>query len=302
VNIQRRALWRGGLAAGLAMLAGRNARASLLADVGDPAAAPRVPQSGYAPINGLRMYYEVHGTGGDTPLVLLHGGGSSIHSTFGRALPLLARTRKVIARDEQAHGRTNDRGTPERFETSADDVAALLAYLRIEKADLFGFSNGAGVAMQVAIRHPEKVRKLVFASYMISREGAYPILWQMIDTGTFANMPQPLKDEFLKVTPDPRALQLMYERDNERMRSWQGFDRKSVTGLQCPTLIVCGDQDVIKPEHAVELSRIIPHARLLIVPGNHGSYIGDVMTAAPGSEPEQVCDLITEFLDDTSKT
>ena len=287
------------MATSLAMLAGRGACASLMTDAGGATAMP--PKSGYAPVNGLRMYYEVHGDGRGAPLLILHGGGSTIQSTFGRALPLLARTRRVIGRDEQAHGRTNDRGTPERFETSADDVAALLTYLNIEKADLFGFSNGAGVAMQVAIRHPDKVRKLVFASFMINREGAHPALWEMINKGTFADMPQPLKDEFLKVNPDPRALELMYERDTERMRSWQGFDRNSVAKLRCPTLIVCGDRDVVKPEHAVELSHIIPHARLMIVPGNHGGYLGDALTPTPGDEPLSVCELVTEFLNETAE-
>ena len=299
MSVSRRVLWRGGLTAGLVALMGRSARANLAPDVGSAAARPS--KSGYAPINGLRMYYEIHGNGTGTPLLLLHGGGSTIQTTFGRALPFLARTRQVIARDEQAHGRTNDRGTPERFESSADDVAALLSHLNIGKADLFGFSNGAGVAMQVAIRHPDKVRKLVFASYMISRDGAYPALWEMIRTGTFANMPQPFKDAFLEVNPDPKALELMYERDTERMRSWQGFDRDSVAKLQCPTLILCGDRDVVKPEHSVEISRVIPHSRLLMVPGNHGSYLGDILTPEPGDEPRLVCDLVTEFLDDAVK-
>ena len=300
MSTSRRTLWKGGLSASLVALVGTSARANLLPDTGSSTAALPL-KSGYAPINGLRMYYEIHGNSGDTPLLLLHGGGSTIQSTFGRALPFLARTRQVIARDEQAHGRTNDRGTPERFESSADDVAALLSHLNIQKADLFGFSNGAGVAMQVAIRHPEKVRKLVFASYMISRDGAYPALWEIIKKGTFAAMPQPLKDAFLAVNPDHKALELMYERDAERMRSWQGFDRDSVARLRCPTLIVCGDRDVVKPEHAVEMSHVIAHSRLLIVPGNHGSYLGDALTPAPGDEPRLVCGLVTEFLDDAVK-
>jgi pimeloyl-ACP methyl ester carboxylesterase len=299
MSLSRRALWRGGITAGVVALVGGNARANRIANADSTVGQPL--KSGYAPVNGLRMYYEVHGGGSSTPLLLLHGGGSTIQSTFGRALPFLARTRRVIGRDEQAHGRTNDRGTPERFESSADDVASLLSYLNIEKADLFGFSNGAGVAMQVAIRHPDKVRKLVFASFMISRDGAYPALWEMIRTGTFATMPQPLKDEFLEVNPNPKALELMYERDSERMRHWQGFDRASVARLRCPTLILCGDRDVVKPEHAVEISRVIPHSRLLIVPGNHGSYLGDALTGDPGDEPQWVCNLVTDFLDDTVK-
>src|SRR5262245_7763649 len=130
-------------------------------------------KNGYLPVNGIQMYYEVHGDGG-TPLVLLHGGGSTIDVTYGRILPLLARRRTVIAVEEQGHGRTTDRDAPVRFDTSADDVAALLRQLDVRTADVMGFSNGASVAMQVAIRHPALVRKLIFASSMTKRSGAQP--------------------------------------------------------------------------------------------------------------------------------
>src|SRR5688572_544086 len=116
-------------------------------------AAPPANGPGYAEVNGIRMYYERHGCPGDLPLVLLHGGGSTLESTFGRILPILARSRCVIAVEEQAHGRSGDRDAPVRFETSADDVAALLAQLGYARADVFGFSNGASVGLQVAIRH-----------------------------------------------------------------------------------------------------------------------------------------------------
>jgi pimeloyl-ACP methyl ester carboxylesterase len=155
----------------------------------------------HADINGLRMYYEIHGIGEGVPLVLLHGGGSTIEVTFGKALPLFARQRKVIAIEEQGHGRTSDRDRPVRFETSADDVAALLHHLGIRQADLFGFSNGASVALQTAIRHPDLVRKLVFASSMTKKSGAYPELWSFMEQADISNMPQPLKDAFLKVNP-----------------------------------------------------------------------------------------------------
>src|SRR5262247_3964157 len=108
-------------------------------------------RGGYADVNGIRMYYETYGPARGVPLVLLHGGGSTIDVTWGRILPFLARARRVIAVEEQAHGRTSDRNAPVRFETSADDVAALLKHLRIEQADVFGFSNGASVGLQVAI-------------------------------------------------------------------------------------------------------------------------------------------------------
>jgi pimeloyl-ACP methyl ester carboxylesterase len=105
-------------------------------------------KSGHAPVNGLDMYYEIHGNGDGTPLVLLHGGGSSIDVTYGRILPFIARHRTAIGVDEQAHGRPSDRETPVRFDTSADDVAALLRHLKTEKADVMGFSNGASVALR----------------------------------------------------------------------------------------------------------------------------------------------------------
>ena len=111
-------------------------------------------ESGHVPVNGINMYYEVHGRPDGVPLVLLHGGGSTIEVTFGNVLPVLAGSRRVIALEEQGHGRTTDRDAPVAFESSADDVAALLRHLKVDQADIFGFSNGASVALQVAIRHP----------------------------------------------------------------------------------------------------------------------------------------------------
>jgi len=118
-------------------------------------APPSKPlETGHAPVNGIEMYYEVHGRRDGVPLVLLHGGGSTIEVTFGRVLPIFAGSRRVIAVEEQGHGRTTDRDQPVTFEGSADDVAALLRHLKVDKADLFGFSNGASIALQVAIRIP----------------------------------------------------------------------------------------------------------------------------------------------------
>jgi pimeloyl-ACP methyl ester carboxylesterase len=151
-------------------------------------------ESGHAPVNGINMYYEVHGRKEGVPLLLLHGGGSTIEVTFSRVLPIFAGARRVIALEEQAHGRTTDRDAPVAFESSADDVAALLRYLKVDKADVFGFSNGASVALQLAIRHPRLVRKMVFASSITKRAGAQPQLWEFMEQANFSNMPQPLKD------------------------------------------------------------------------------------------------------------
>ena len=253
--------------------------------------------SGHAPVNGISMYYEIHGHGGGVPLVLLHGGGSTIDVTFGRVLHEFARRRRVIAVEEQGHGRTSDREAPVRFESSADDVAALLRHLGIPQADLFGFSNGASVALQVAVRHPGLVRKLVFASSMTRRDGARPELWQFMAQATFSDMPQALKDAFLRVNPDTARLRTMHDKDAERMQNFKDVSDDLVRSVRAPTLIVIGDRDIVKPEHAIELSRLLPDARLLIVPGGHGDYLGEaVMTEEATRQPELTAALIESFL------
>jgi pimeloyl-ACP methyl ester carboxylesterase len=263
------------------------------------AGGPGALESGHAPVNGIRMYYEVHGRQAGVPLVLLHGGGSTIEVTFGRVLPVLARRRWVIAVEEQGHGRTTDREAPVAFETSADDVAALLRHLKIAQADLLGFSNGASVALQVAVRHPGLVRKLVFASSMTRRDGARPEFWDFMARAEFANMPQRLKDAFLRVNPDERALRRMHDKDAARMRSFRDVPDDVVRSVRAPTLIVVGDRDVVRAEHAAELARLIPGARLLILPGGHGDYLGEAVAAsADTGQPELTAQLIEQFLDD----
>ena len=255
-------------------------------------------ESGHAPVNGIEMYYEVHGRRDGVPLVLLHGGGSTIEVTFSKVLPIFASSRRVIAVEEQGHGRTTDRDQPVTFEASADDVAALLRHLKVEKADLFGFSNGASVALQVAIRHPQLVRKLIFASSMTKRDGAQPQLWEFMKQADFSNMPQPLKDAFLRVNPDPQKLRTMHDKDAARMQSFKDVPGDLVRSVRAPTLIVLGDQDIVKPEHGLELTRLIPGARLLILPGGHGDYLGEaVMTQKDTRYPELTARLIEEFID-----
>jgi pimeloyl-ACP methyl ester carboxylesterase len=262
-----------------------------------PIASSKPLASGHAPVNGIEMYYEVHGRSEGVPLVLLHGGGSTIEVTFGRVLPLFARSRRVIAVEEQGHGRTSDREGPVRFESSADDVAALLGYLEVGEADVFGFSNGASVALQVAIRHPDLVRRLVFASSITRRDGAPPEFWAAIEKADFSNMPQPLKDAFLRVTPDPRRLKTMHDKDAARMRGFADVPDELVRSVRAPTLIVLGDRDIVTPEHAVALTRLIPDARLLILPGGHGDYLGEaVATQGDTRVPELTAGLIEEFL------
>lgn len=263
-----------------------------------PPAVSTLMQSDHAPVNGIRMYYEVHGRPDGVPLVLLHGGGSTIDVTYGRVLPFFAGHRKVIAIEEQGHGRTTDRNAPVRFETSADDVAALLQHLQVQQADVLGFSNGASVALQVAIRHPQLVRKLVFASSMTKRDGAQSQFWEFMQQADFSNMPQPLKDAFLRVNPDERQLRSMHDKDAARMQNFEDLPDALVRSVRVPTLIVLGDRDIVKLEHAVELTRLIAGSRLLVLPGGHGDYLGEAIMSPPNSPyPELSARLIEMFLD-----
>lgn len=231
---------------------------------------------GYALVNGLNMYYEVHGTG--MPLLLIHGGGSTIQTTFGRVLQEFAGMFRVIAVEMQAHGHTADIERPLSFEQDADDVAVLLMELGIATTHILGFSNGAGTALQFAIRHPEMVDKLIIASTFFKRAGAPGWFWDMMANPRFEDMPQPYKDAFLAINPDPNALYRMYERDVARMQSFRDVPEGLIRSIAAPVLIVCGDRDVVTPQHAVEMQRLIANSRLAIIPGGHGDYLGEVST------------------------
>ena len=253
--------------------------------------------SGYASVNGLSMYYEIHGTG--RPLVLIHGGGSTIQSSFGRVLHSFAKERQIIAVELQGHGHTSDINRPETFEHDADDVAALLKYLKIGNADFFGFSNGGNTTMQIAIRHPDFVRKIILGSAFFKRSGMYPQFWESINHATLMDMPQPLKDAYKKVALDSNKLPNMFEKDKKRMVDFKDWKSEDLRSINAPTLIVIGDEDVVRPEHAVEMLRLLPHARLSILPATHGAYIGEVTTGMEHSKlPDLTVSMIEEFLNE----
>jgi pimeloyl-ACP methyl ester carboxylesterase len=269
---------------------------SMLTLVGVTNTAMAQPAGSYANVNGLKMYYEVHGDG--FPLVLIHGGGSTIGTSFGRILPALAKSHRVIAVELQAHGHTADIDRPLSFEQDADDVAALLQQLGVRKADIFGFSNGASTTLQVAIRHPELVRKLVVASTMYRKDGAYQWLWDSFTHPTIDQVPRPLADALLQINPDTAALRTMFERDVARMRSFPDIEEAEISSIQAPTLIIIGDRDVVRPEHAVQMYRLMQHARLAILPGSHGEYMGEITTVKPGHHDYPALAIIEEFLDE----
>lgn len=251
-------------------------------------------KSGYAPVNGLNLYYEIHGDAEpprQVPLVLLHGGGDTIKTSFGRILPELARSRQVVAFERQGYGHTAD--LPDRpftMEQSADDTTALLEYLHFGQADIFGFSNGGTIALQIAIRHPRVVRKLVIASGFFSRGGADPAFWKGFDTAKLEDMPKELRDSYLQVAPQPENLQGMFDKAVQLMRNFTDIPPGSVRKITAPTLIMCGDSDVMRPEHAVEEFRLLRNARLAVLPGT------DHMNVT--ARTEWLVPMVEQFLDE----
>ena len=205
----------------------------------------------HARVNGVDVYYEVHGAG--EPLVLLHGGLGAIEM-FGEVLPLLARGRQVVAVDLQAHGRTADVDRPLSFESMADDVAALIEHLGFDRADVMGYSLGGVVALQAAIRHPERVRKLVVVSVPFAREGWYPeVLAGMAQMGPEAAEPMkgtPMYELYAAIAPRPEDWPVLLTKLGDLLR--RDYDwSEDVEAIEAPTMIVVGDADSVSPSHAV---------------------------------------------------
>jgi pimeloyl-ACP methyl ester carboxylesterase len=241
----------------------------------------RAHEGDYAHVNGLEMYYEIHGTG--EPLILLHGGVGAIEM-FGEVLPLLAQGQQVIAADLQAHGRTADIDRPLSFESMADDIRALIEHLGLEEADVMGYSLGGGVALQTAIRHPQVVRKLVLVSTPFSRDGWYPeVRAGMEHMGPEAAEPMkqtPMYQLYSSVAPRPEDWPVLLTKLGQLLG--QDYDwSEGVTAIEAPTMIVVGDADSVRTAHAVEFFELlggglaaagwdgsrIPNARLAVLPG-----------------------------------
>src|SRR6266849_1089460 len=244
------------------MAASRAVAATIAAPMRAPAQAKRDAQGAwggktkgvgrYADVNGIKLYYEIGGTG--RPLVLLHGGLGALEM-FGPNLAALAQGRQVIAVDLQGHGRTADIDRPLSVELMADDIAALIKYLKLDAADIMGYSLGGGVALLTAIRHPELVGKLVVVSTPIKRDAFYPeILAQQGQVGPEAAeaMKQtPMYQLYASVAPRPEEWPRLLGKIGEAMK--QDFDySKEIATIKAPTMIVAGDADIFPPSHAVE--------------------------------------------------
>lgn len=233
---------------------------------------------GYVMVNDLHMYYEIHGTG--QPLVLLHGAFSAIGTSFGKLLPSLARNRQVIAFELQAHGRTADIDRPLTLEGMADDVAAALPQLGLEQADLFGYSMGASVALYFTIKYPEMVRKLVLASVTYTLSGVHPGLMEGLGEMTPEMMVgSPWHEEYTRIAPHPEDFPRLFAKKTEMDRQTKDVPAEAIERIKSPTLLILGDSDLVRPEHAVEMFRLLgggifgdtpaglPESQLAVLPG-----------------------------------
>lgn len=253
-------------------------------------------KSGYSEVNGLKMYYEIYGQG--KPLVLIHGGGSTIQTSFGRIIPLLAKHRQVIGVELQAHGHTSDRNTELSFEQDADDVAALLHNLSISKADFLGFSNGGHTLIEIALRHPGLVNKLILASTFYKRSAIVPQFWDGFNGATLHQMPEVLQNGYLAANNDPAGLQNMFNRDVQRMKTFRGWSDEQMRSIKASVLVINGNNDVGTPEHAVEMYRLIADCELAIFPGGHGDYLGAIETLGDNEWSKfNATHLVEQFLD-----
>lgn len=246
-------------------------------------------QTGYASVNGLRMYYEIHGSGGH-PLVLLHGAFSAIGSSFGRLLPELAKSRQVVAFEYQAHGHTADIDRPMTVEQLAEDVAAGIEQLGIAPADILGYSLGGSIALHVALRHPEVVRKLVLMSVTTKMSGIHPGLMDGLGEMQPAMMyGSPWHEEYLRIAPDPNGFDTLFAKKSAMDKQLRDIPDEAIAALKAPVLLVSGDSDIARPEHLVEVFRLLgggvfgdmaglPNAQLAVLPGT--SHTGMVDRAA----------------------
>ena len=215
------------------------------------------PSNGYAPVNGLQMYYEIRGSG--QPIVLLHGGAGATEM-FTPILPLLSQSHQVIAADLQAHGRTADIDRPLRYELMGDDVAELIRFLKLRKADLIGYSLGAGAAIRAAIQHPEVVRKLVVISTPFERDGWHPEVKEAMSQGSpesaEAMKQSPMYQMYARIAPRPQDWPVLFSKLGEMLR--RDYDwTEEVKKIKVPVMVVIGDADSVRPAHAVEFFELL---------------------------------------------
>lgn len=219
--------------------------------------ASKIPvKNGYADVNGLKMYYEIHGEG--KPLVLLHGAYLTSNLSYGKAIPMLAKDRQVIVIEQQGHGHTGDIDRPLSYKQMAEDTAMLLQKLNIKNADIFGYSMGGNIALELAAQHPELVNKLIVTSSAYKRDGWDPAMLASISSITpeiFTGSGLP--EEYVKVAPNPKNWPVLVEKLKKLDMDFAGQTAEEIKLIKAPTLIIVGDSDSVQLGHAVELFALL---------------------------------------------
>ena len=238
--------------------------------------------SGYVPVNGLDMYYEIHGQG--SPLALFHGAMGTIDSCFAGLLPALAAARRVVAVELQGHGHTADVDRPLSYRQMAADAAALLEALGIGVADLVGYSLGGAVALELAMRHPGLVRRLVYAGGTSYRRGGlYPEALAEPESSADDLTGSVWHQAYLQVAPDPSKWPVLVAKNSELDRTFAGWPEEDIQAVTTPALLIIGDSDIVRPEHTMKMFRLLgggvvgdltglPASQLAILPGT--SHVG----------------------------
>jgi pimeloyl-ACP methyl ester carboxylesterase len=305
-------------ASGMALVSGKAGLAQQDASTATPAGGEAMTQtdgqSGYAPVNGLDMYYEIHGAGetppsgggglgGEVPLLVIHGAFGNTGLYGGELVPALAETRQVIVMDQQAHGRTADIDRPLSVVQMADDTAALIEHLGLEQVDVFGYSMGGGIAFRLAVRRPELVRKLVVAAVYTSGAGAHPeIVSGMTSLSPEAFVGSPPETSYLAMAPNPDDWPVLVEKIKVFGSNPEAYTLTpgELQGITAPVLYIIGDSDIVIPEHAVEVFRLLgggvpgdltglPKSQLAMLPGT--THLGVIL------QTDLLLGMIVPFLD-----
>lgn len=241
----------------------------------------------YASVNGLKMYYEVEGHG--RPLVMLHGGLCTIQLCLGKVRAAFTGHWRTIAPELQGHGRTADIDRPLGMDRMTEDVATLLRRLHVKDADFFGFSIGGGIALRMAIQHPELVHKAVIFGVQYDNDGLVPGLLDNLEKSDAKDIPPKFRDAYVKVAPDPSRFPNLVAKLDAMVVAEKPIPREALKSIQAPILLMIGDSDFVRPEHAVEMYRLIPHAQLAILPmSTH---------FAPLDRPQWVASMARAFLE-----
>jgi pimeloyl-ACP methyl ester carboxylesterase len=248
----------------------------------------RARSSGHIDVGALELYHERHGEG--PPLVLLHGAFGTIESCFAELLPALARDFEVVAVELQGHGHTRDISRPLTYEGMAGDVAALLEALEIARARLVGYSMGGAVGLELALERPELIERLVFAGgASFDPDGEYPELQASFESFDPHELDGSRWHEaYRQVAPDPDGWTSLVVKLNELDRSGHSWSRERLAGMRAPTLLINGDSDIVRPEHVVEMFRLLGGG----VPGNLVGMPQSQLALLPGTTHEGVLDRV----------